>query len=624
MAGIVSVTFRHESQHAVCVEKDESVAPAFWLSLQANWNHESPRPARQLNITLEDLVREQAWFRKQLTRYDVAVEVDPHIRTFLERHREVKEQLRAAQTSADSAEDLDFISNPASRFRGSLTPFQLRDVSRLLSIKNGANFSVPGAGKTASCLAVYETERLRGRVDAMVVVCPIAAFEAWREESQRWLEPKPEMSFGVDAASDLAELFVLNYQRLEAQSHAIAQLAATRRLHLVLDEAHRIKRGRSGVWGRQSLNLALQASRRDVMTGTPVPNHPTDLLALLDFCWPYRAGHILPRQVLDTVPSDNALARTADALAPLYVRTTKSELGLPPLSIRTKRVEMGELQATIYAALRATFRSEIASRPSSRAEFIRMGRIVMYLLEAATNPALLPAGSSIADLPEFQHPPLPFDSRTDLLDLLSDYVRHEIPAKFVVLREILTNNRAEGRKTLVWSSFVRNLEYLHRYHLEEFSPALVHGGISAVQGRGVREDRIAAIERFREDPDCNLLLANPAAIGEGISLHHECHDAVYLDRTFNAGIFLQSVDRIHRLGLPPSTHTNVTVLQSLDSIDEIVGTRLETKIERMRVILDDPGLRALALPVDDPQPDEEVDSLDTHDIALSIEHLGLQ
>ena len=44
-----------------------------------------------------------------------------------------------------------------------------------------------------------------------------------------------------------------------------------------------------------------------------------------------------------------------------------------------------------------------------------------------------------------------------------------------------------------------------------------------------------------------VLVANPAAAAESISLHEHCNHALYLDRTYNAGQFLQSQDRIHRL-----------------------------------------------------------------------------
>lgn len=91
-----------------------------------------------------------------------------------------------------------------------------------------------------------------------------------------------------------------------------------------------------------------------------------------------------------------------------------------------------------------------------------------------------------------------------------------------------------------------------------------------------------------------VLLSNPATLGEGISLHHDCHDAVYVDRDFAAGRFLQSLDRIHRLGLAPETETRITVLAAEGSIDEVVDQRLSDKLLFMGRILDDSAVQELA------------------------------
>ena len=48
----------------------------------------------------------------------------------------------------------------------------------------------------------------------------------------------------------------------------------------------------------------------------------------------------------------------------------------------------------------------------------------------------------------------------------------------------------------------------------------------------------------------DILIGNPKKGGEGISLHYNCHNAIYLDRTYNAAEYLQSRDRIHRIGMP--------------------------------------------------------------------------
>ena len=45
-----------------------------------------------------------------------------------------------------------------------------------------------------------------------------------------------------------------------------------------------------------------------------------------------------------------------------------------------------------------------------------------------------------------------------------------------------------------------------------------------------------------------VLVANYASCAEGISLHHVCHNAIYIDRSFQADQYLQSIDRICRLG----------------------------------------------------------------------------
>src|SRR5262249_7634710 len=57
-------------------------------------------------------------------------------------------------------------------WRADLTPFQLRDVGRLLTLRHGANFSVPGAGKTRVALAVFQAERHAGRAQRLLIVCP--------------------------------------------------------------------------------------------------------------------------------------------------------------------------------------------------------------------------------------------------------------------------------------------------------------------------------------------------------------------------------------------------------------------------------------------------------------------
>lgn len=54
-----------------------------------------------------------------------------------------------------------------SNWTAPLTEFQERDVAKLLSLRHGANFSVPGAGKTRVGLAVYSAMKEQGEVSRL-------------------------------------------------------------------------------------------------------------------------------------------------------------------------------------------------------------------------------------------------------------------------------------------------------------------------------------------------------------------------------------------------------------------------------------------------------------------------
>jgi len=58
----------------------------------------------------------------------------------------------------------------------------------------------------------------------------------------------------------------------------------------------------------------------------------------------------------------------------------------------------------------------------------------------------------------------------------------------------------------------------------------------------------------------NVLITNPHTLGESISLHEVCHQAIYFEFSFNLVHMLQSRDRIHRLGLKSIDKTEYTFM----------------------------------------------------------------
>jgi SNF2 family DNA or RNA helicase len=534
----------------------------------------------------------------------------------LESDRLAVESALAGLSPVDAADVASWLNS--SRHLGGLRWFQERDLARLLALRHGANFSVPGAGKTTVTYALYEIERVRGRVARLLVVAPMSAFESWIDEVGTWLHPSPRIVvFDGRTLPMQSEVVVVNYQRLVGGFSQLADWVGEAPTHVVLDEAHRAKRGWSGQWGRTCLSLGFGAARRDILTGTPAPNHPRDLLALLDFCWPGQAEGLLPPSSLVAKPEVEAVANAGDVIRPLFVRTTKTELQLPPIEFHVRTIPLDGLQAEIYKALRSRYAGQLKASQTEQAHLLRLGRTVMYLLEAATNPALLPVGSADGDPLSLRHPPLDILPGSRLAELVARYGEYETPRKFVELAALLEENAREGRKTLVWSNFVRNLNLLARETLLTLSPALIHGGVPYEAEHG--PSRTSELARFRRDANCMVLLANPAALGEGASLHDVCHDAVYLDRTFNAGQYLQSLDRIHRLGLGPDEVTNITLLLTADTVDTVVNDRVTSKVNVLERLLSDSHLSELCLP-DDEDYGQPID-LTRADIEALMGHL---
>ena len=106
------------------------------------------------------------------------------------------------------------------------------------------------------------------------------------------------------------------------------------------------------------------------------------------------------------------------------------------------------------------------------------------------------------------------------------------------------------------------------------------------------------------------MVANPAACSESVSLHRECDYALYVDRTFNAASFLQSMDRIHRLGLPETAHVSYELLVSPRTIDDVADRRLEDKVQRLGRLLEDDALRAMQLDIVDESDETAFDAED--------------
>ena len=205
---------------------------------------------------------------------------------------------------------------------------------------------------------------------------------------------------------------------------------------------------------------------------------------------------------------------------------------------------------------------------------------MVRLLQAASNPTLLCQYSQ-----EFEIPPLSSDG-TSLIELIEKYPKYELPTKFEVAINLTKKLLSEGKKVLLWTTFIHNIDML-REKLKDTKYFTIHGAIPRDDNENVNFNREKEIREFKTSKEPCLLIANPAACAESISLHKVCHDAIYLDRTFNCGQFIQSLDRIHRIGLEQNEIVNYHIIIAKNTIDETIDSRLDTKHETMIRVLED-------------------------------------
>jgi hypothetical protein len=190
-----------------------------------------------------------------------------------------------------------------------------------------------------------------------------------------------------------------------------------------------------------------------------MPQSAADVVPQLAFLWPSQESEIVPTTIYDDPPSDEALFDLRTRIEPLYCRTTKAELQLPPLTVAVENVKLTSYQQDIYSALRGELRQSWLAMPErERWDFKNLGRYWVYLVEAAVNPSLLLTGARDGDdLPFLEVPPLPVRPGTTLWELLQEYHVRETPAKLGRVAEIV-RDLAATRKVLIWTNFVTNCE----------------------------------------------------------------------------------------------------------------------------------------------------------------------
>ena len=336
---VVSVSLL-EGGTTVSLERAPSISDDLWLQIRAEWSTDVRGASATLIIPLERFLARRAAFGGLIQRHKARALLDEPLRDLVRQANGDQEALHEALNGIAPL-DADGLADrlEGGRFNRDLRDFQERDLGHLLALSHGANFSVPGAGKTTVAYAAYEAERLNGRVKRMLVIAPLSAFGAWMDEAEDcFSEPPVVHRFDGDAIPTDAEVVLVNYQRLDSGFDELAAWVTAEPTMVILDEAHRMKKGWAGQWGTACLNLAYLAQRRDILTGTPAPQGPEGLhrAARLPLARTGAADSCRPTR-LSPSRREGTQERVSHAIEPLFVRTTKGDLKLPPVDSEPDR-----------------------------------------------------------------------------------------------------------------------------------------------------------------------------------------------------------------------------------------------------------------------------------------------
>ncbi len=473
-----------------------------------------------------------------------------------------------------------------------LKAYQIPAVSHMVNLNNSANFSVPGSGKTTIVLSAFAILKAKKEVDKLIVIGPRASFMSWEEEYFNCFLKKPKsirligtkrIRKNIYREFDKMDIMLLTYQMACNDEEQLLVMLNKYKILLVLDESHNVKRMEGGKWSETVLRFAQFAKRKVILSGTPAPNSLQDLWSQLTFLWtnPPLLGTVDQFRQRIVGQNKSTISEIKSELYPFYWRIRKKELKLKKPIFHRIDVKMKPYQKAIYDSLAIRILSDLIKEPEHRQKLRiwRKARMVR-LLQTATNPSLLNKYSL-----EFKIPPVDASglSVDRIIDNYSDY---ETPPKIHLVLDLVKSLLMRKQKVIIWTSFIHNIETL-LVLLKDYGVRPIYGDIPKDANEDVEFNREKFIKDFKKSPNCRILIANPGACAESVSLHKVCHHAIYLDRTFNGVQYMQSLDRIHRIGLEPNEQVHYYILRTKNTIDELIDNRLREKQKRMLKLLDD-------------------------------------
>jgi SNF2 family DNA or RNA helicase len=435
--------------------------------------------------------------------------------------------------------------------------YQLQAVEAVKHLGYAALFHEQGLGKTKIGIDLALEWLREDTVDTILFVTKRGLVANWLEEIRAHSHLHPRVldqnhASNFYAFNSAVPVLLTHYEVLRTEERRLRLFLQTRRVAAILDEAHKIKNPDAEI-SKTLHRLGPLFAKRVIMTGTPVANRPYDIWSQIYFLdrgealgtdfTTFKEGldlsNDLWRDERRRRQFEDRLTGVFEKIRPFSVRETKATAGieLPEKRIENIAVALAPRQRNLYDQVAKSLRAEVVvdgELVEDDAEAIL--KRLLRLVQVASNPKLI------------------------------DESYDEAPGKLAALERLLAQAADEGSKTIIWTSFIANVDWLAK-RLSAYDPVRVHGGIDM-------DERNAAIARFKLDPKCRVLIATPGAAKEGLTLTVANH-AVFYDRGFSLDDYLQAQDRIHRISQQQTCY--VWNLIGEETVDEWVDALLGAK-----------------------------------------------
>ena len=419
-------------------------------------------------------------------------------------------------------------------------------------------FDEQGLGKTVMTLFSFHRLRQNDLVNKMIVITPKNVVFEWIKDNEHFFGKQYKCIAVLGSLNEKreklntnADIYVTNFETSVSLNYRLRQLLESggKNSLLVVDESFFVKN--PGAKRTQAIKkLRASAGRCIVLCGTPAPNSPLDIVEQFNIADQDTAfrGIGFPDNVTEARREISQVIRDRG----VYIRRLKQKV-LPELPNKTFHRVLLKLQPEQETAYITALRGLINDLRAVD-DIVFKKRITSFM---AKRFALL----QICTTPD---------------SVIEPY--NETPAKIVALDSILEEligNRNE--KVLVWSYFTNSIDKIYeRYN--RYNPVRLDGQVTNIS------ERRGIIERFQNDEETMLFVANPAAAGAGITLHRARY-AVYESLPVQSAHYYQSLDRIHRRG--QDRDVEYLILLCERTIEENYYTTFEQKERSSRELLGD-------------------------------------